>query len=175
MNSFFRRFSSRHKFGVSHFDPSRVKLRFMQNLSSFKFGALELHRLVTGPVQENCYLVRHQSNAALLVDPGDDAATILGLVNTTNSSVKAILLTHAHFDHIGAVQEVRGKLGVDVWLHPDAREQYAQGHFSAARWNLPFTQPEPADHDLNPGNWHSDGLEFAVLLTPGHAPGHVSL
>ena len=96
----------------------------MQRLSTFKFGHLELHRLVTGPVQENCYLVRHESGAAVLVDPGEDAADILELVSKTNSSLKAILLTHAHFDHIGAVQEVRTQLSVDVWLHSEAREQY---------------------------------------------------
>jgi hydroxyacylglutathione hydrolase len=147
----------------------------MESLSNFKFGALELHRLVTGPVQENCYIVRHDSGVAVLVDPGDDAATILETIIKTNSSIKAILLTHAHFDHIGAVQELRTKLGVDVWLHPDAREQYANGHVSAARWNLPFHQPEPAENDLVPGDWKIDPLEFTVLFTPGHAPGHVSL
>ena len=147
----------------------------MQRLSTFKFGHLELHRLVTGPVQENCYLVRHESGAAVLVDPGEDAADILELVSKTNSSLKAILLTHAHFDHIGAVQEVRTQLSVDVWLHSEAREQYLQGHLAAARWNMPFTQPDAPEHELLAGTWILEPLEFEVLFTPGHAPGHVSL
>ena len=147
----------------------------MQRLSTFKFGHLELHRLVTGPVQENCYLVRHESGAAVLVDPGEDAADILELVSKTNSSLKAILLTHAHFDHIGAVQEVRTQLSVDVWLHSEAREQYLQSHLAAARWNMPFTQPDAPEHELLAGTWKSGELEFEVLFTPGHAPGHISL
>ena len=141
----------------------------MQRLSTFKFGHLELHRLVTGPVQENCYLVRHESGAAVLVDPGEDAADILELVSKTNSSLKAILLTHAHFDHIGAVQEVRTQLSVDVWLHPEAREQYLQGHLAAVRFQIPFTQPDAPEHELLAGTWKSGELEFEVLFTPGHA------
>ena len=58
----------------------RVKLRDMQRLDSFSFGALELFRLVTGPVQENCYLLRHETGAAVLVDPGEDAADGLNAV-----------------------------------------------------------------------------------------------
>jgi hydroxyacylglutathione hydrolase len=142
---------------------------------SFTFGKLKLHRLVTGSVQENCYLLRHETGAAVLVDPGDDAAEILEMVEKTNSNVKAILLTHAHFDHIGAVQATREALKVDVWLHPEARGQYDQSHQAAARWNIPFTQPEAPDHDLQPGTWTLGELEFEVLFTPGHAPGHVSL
>jgi hydroxyacylglutathione hydrolase len=152
-----------------------VRLRHMQRLDSFTFGALELFRLVTGPVQENCYLLRHESGAAALVDPGEDASDILELVQKTNSSVKAILLTHAHFDHVGAVQATREALNVEVWLHPEARGQYDQSHLAAQRWNIPFTQPDAPDHELNPGTWKFDELEFEVLLTPGHAPGHVSL
>jgi hydroxyacylglutathione hydrolase len=147
----------------------------MQRLDAFTFGNFELHRLVTGPVQENCYLIRHETGAAVLVDPGEDAAEILELVQKTNSSVKAILLTHAHFDHVGAVQETREALKVDVWLHSEARSQFLQSHQAAARWNIPFTQPEAPDQELLPGTWTLGELELEVLFTPGHAPGHVSL
>jgi hydroxyacylglutathione hydrolase len=147
----------------------------MKRLTSFDFGNLELHRLVTGPVQENCYLIRHETGVAVLIDPGEDSADILELVQKTNSSVKAILLTHAHFDHIGAVEATREALKVEVWLHPEARDQFMQSHLAAARWNIPFTQPDAPDHDLNAGTWQLGELEFEVLFTPGHAPGHVSL
>ncbi len=154
---------------------SGVRLRDMQRLKSFNFGKLELFRLVTGPVQENCYLLRHDSGAAILVDPGEDAADILELVKKTNSSVIAILLTHAHFDHVGAVQATREALNVDVWLHPEARGQYDQSHLAAQRWNMPFTQPEAPDEELQSGTWKLGELELEVLFTPGHAQGHVSL
>jgi hydroxyacylglutathione hydrolase len=152
-----------------------VKLQDMQRLNSFTFGNLELFRLVTGPVQENCYLLRADTGAAVLVDPGEDAADILELVKKTNSSVKAILLTHAHFDHVGAVQATREALKVEVWLHPEARDQFMQSHLAAARWNIPFAQPDAPDHELLVGAWQLGELELEVLFTPGHAPGHVSL
>ncbi len=152
-----------------------VRMRDMQRLDSFGFAALELFRLVTGPVQENCYLLRHKAGAAVLVDPGEDAADILEVVQKTNSSVKGILLTHAHFDHVGAVQATREALNVDVWLHPEARDQFMQSHLAAKRWNIPFIQPGAPDHELPAGTWQLGDLEFEVLFTPGHAPGHVSL
>jgi hydroxyacylglutathione hydrolase len=147
----------------------------MQRVSTIDFGKLELHRLVTGPVQENCYLIRHDSGIAVLVDPGEDAADILEMVQKTNSNVKAILLTHAHFDHVGAVQATREALKLEVWLHPEARDQFMQSHLAAARWNIPFTQPDAPDQELLAGTWKLGELEFEVLFTPGHAPGHVSL
>lgn len=156
------------------FQP-HVKLLDMQRLDSFTFGNLELFRLVTGPVQENCYLLRHDSGTAILIDPGEDAAEILELVKKTNSSVNAILLTHAHFDHIGAVQATREPLNVEVWLHPEARDQFMQSHLAAQRWNIPFSQPDAPDHELQAGTWQLGELELEVLFTPGHAPGHVSL
>ena len=147
----------------------------MKRLSSFAFGDVQVHRLVTGPVQENAYLVVGSDQRAVLVDPGDDANDLLELIRQTNAKPEAILLTHAHFDHIGAVQAVREALEIPVYLHPDARDQYVQAALAAARWNLPFTQPQPADHDLLPGMLEVAGLVFQVLFTPGHAPGHVSL
>ena len=147
----------------------------MKRLSSFVFGTIQVHRLVTGPVQENAYLVMGADAQGVLVDPGDDADDLLALIRQTGAKPEAILLTHAHFDHIGAVQPVREALEVPVYLHPDANAQYAQAGLAAARWNLPFHQPEAADHELLPGLLEIAGLTFTVLFTPGHAPGHVSL
>ncbi len=147
----------------------------MKRLTSFAFSDVQLHRLVTGPVQENAYLVVGSDRRAVLVDPGDDAQDLLELIRQTNVQLEAILLTHAHFDHIGAVQAIREALEVPVYLHPDATTQYMQAGLAAARWNLPFTQPRPADRELLPGTLEAAGLPFQVLFTPGHAPGHVSL
>jgi glyoxylase-like metal-dependent hydrolase (beta-lactamase superfamily II) len=147
----------------------------MKRLSSFAFGDVQVHRLVTGPVQENAYLVVGSDQRAVLIDPGDDAQDLLELIRQTNARLEAILLTHAHFDHIGAVQAIREALEVLVYLHPDATSQYIQADLAAARWNLPFRQPQPADRELLPGTLGVAGLEFQVLFTPGHAPGHISL
>ncbi|NJK44439.1 MAG: MBL fold metallo-hydrolase [Pleurocapsa sp. SU_196_0] len=147
----------------------------MNRLSSFTFSDLSVHRLVTGPIQENTYLIRASSGEAVLVDPGDDAPDILELVNRTNSRVLGVLLTHAHFDHVGAVQPVRETLEIPVYLHREAWSQYSQASSAAARWNLPFVQPAPPDLELPEGAFSLGTLAFRNLFTPGHAPGHLAL
>jgi hydroxyacylglutathione hydrolase len=145
----------------------------VRRYENFAFPGTTLHRLVTGVAQENCFLVQWDGEG-LLVDPGDDGRDILELVQQSGARVTAILLTHAHFDHIGAVQEVRGALGASVFLHPEAEEQYRRAGELAATWGLPFRQPEPADGALPVGPLPlGRGLEGR--FTPGHAPGHVSI
>jgi hydroxyacylglutathione hydrolase len=147
----------------------------MKRHEQFEFGTVTVHRLVTGPIEENAYIVLSADARGVIVDPGDDAQNILALAQASNAVIEAILVTHAHFDHIGAVEAVRRSLKVPVYLHPDARSQWDQSGLAAARWNLPFEQPGPPDRDLETGKLKIAGLMFDVLPTPGHAQGHVSL
>jgi glyoxylase-like metal-dependent hydrolase (beta-lactamase superfamily II) len=147
----------------------------MKRHAQFEFGPITVHRLVTGPIEENAYIVLGADAHGVIVDPGDDAGDILALVREHGAKPEAILLTHAHFDHVGAVEAVRRALEIPVWLHTEAGAQYAQAGLSAARWNLPFVQPSPPDHTLEIGSLEIAGIAFDVLPTPGHAPGHVSL
>ena len=147
----------------------------MNQCSSFTFADITVDCLVTGPVQENTYLVRHASGDAVLVDPGDDPDDILELVRLTDAKVLMILLTHAHFDHIGAVQATRVALRAPVCLHEDAWTPYSRAHISAERFSIPFTQPDSPDFKLELGALNIGALEFTALFTPGHAPGHVAL
>jgi hydroxyacylglutathione hydrolase len=130
--------------------------------------------MVTGQIQENAYLVRHISGDALLVDPGDDAGQILALLTRESVQVRAILLTHAHFDHIGAVQACREALGCKVYMHQDAFDPYSRAHMAPARFGLPFTQPQPPDEPLEAGKHSFGQLELTALFTPGHAAGHLA-
>ncbi|MCP2015318.1 glyoxylase-like metal-dependent hydrolase (beta-lactamase superfamily II) [Deinococcus sp. HSC-46F16] len=137
-------------------------------------GAARVWSLPTGPLQENAVLVAGAGNEGFLFDPGDDAERILALVCGSGVTVRGILLTHAHFDHIGAVQPVREALGVPVWLHPADRPLYRLGAASAARWNLPFTQPADPEHEITQGQTFTAGdLTLTARELPGHAPGHV--
>lgn len=140
----------------------------------FTHGPLRVWSLPTGPIQENAVLIAGEQGQGFLIDPGDDAGRIAALVAGSGVTVTGILLTHAHFDHIGAVQPLREQLGVPVWLHPADRDLYALGAQSAARWNLPFTQPAPPDHDITGGQTFTAGdLTLTARHLPGHAPGHV--
>ncbi|GGI82957.1 MBL fold metallo-hydrolase [Deinococcus wulumuqiensis] len=137
-------------------------------------GPVRLWSLPTGPLQENALLVAGARNQGFLIDPGDDAARILDLVRTAGVEVQAILLTHAHFDHIGAVQPVREALGVPVYLHPADLPTYHLGAASAGRWNLPFVQPADPDQGIAQGQTFTAGdLTLTARELPGHAPGHV--
>lgn len=147
----------------------------MRRLSTFEFDALRVHRLVAGPLQENAYLVAGADGGGFLVDPGDDAGDILELLGRAGARPAAVLLTHAHFDHVGAVAAVRAALGVPVYLHPDARGQLDAAPLAAERWGFAIEPPGPPNRDLIPGPLEIGGLALAVLHTPGHAPGHVSL
>ncbi|UBV42251.1 MBL fold metallo-hydrolase [Deinococcus taeanensis] len=140
----------------------------------FTHGPLRLWSVTTGPIQENALLIAGTDGQGFLIDPGDDAGRLLTLVRGTGVAVQGILLTHAHFDHIGAVQPLREALRVPVWLHPADLELYRAGAQSAARWNLPFTQPADPEHEITAGQTFTAGdLTLTARALPGHAPGHV--
>lgn len=137
-------------------------------------GNVRVWTLPTGPLQENAVLVAGADQKGFLFDPGDDAERILQLVKDTGVTVEAILLTHAHFDHIGAVQPVREALRVPVHLHPADLPLYTNAHAAAARWNLPFNQPEAPEHQISQGQTFRAGdLTLTARELAGHAPGHV--
>ncbi|WP_188964218.1 MBL fold metallo-hydrolase [Deinococcus aquiradiocola] len=148
----------------------------MTQVPVYAHGPLRVSTLVTGPVQENAVLVWGPEGQGFLIDPGDDAGQVLAWVRALEVQVQAILLTHAHFDHIGAVQPVREALSVPVYLHADGLDLYAQGAQSAARWNLPFVQPDAPEHGIVQGQtFVAGGLTLTARELPGHAPGHVVL
>ncbi|MFC4638722.1 MBL fold metallo-hydrolase [Deinococcus hohokamensis] len=141
---------------------------------SFVHGDARVWSTPTGPLQENAVLVAGAEGQGFLIDPGDDPARLLALIDSAGVTVQGILLTHAHFDHIGAVQPLREALGVPVWLHPADRPLYDLGAASAARWNLPFEQPAAPDHDITQDQAFQAGdLVLRARELPGHAPGHV--
>ncbi|HEX8726697.1 MAG TPA: MBL fold metallo-hydrolase [Gemmatimonadaceae bacterium] len=136
---------------------------------------IRIHSEVVGPFQENCYLVVDDASArAVLVDPGDEAGRILAMVAASGAALEAIWLTHAHLDHVGAINGVRRVHAVPVFLHPLDRPLYDRAAEVAAIYGVPFEQPEPPDRELAEGGVLTVGTaRFSVLHTPGHAPGHV--
>ena len=79
--------------------------------------ALDVRMLTVGPLQENCFLVRAdpEATSAVMVDPGEEAARLVAAIEEAGVALEAILLTHCHFDHIGAVAPVARATGADVW------------------------------------------------------------
>ncbi|HEU4740779.1 MAG TPA: MBL fold metallo-hydrolase [Meiothermus sp.] len=134
---------------------------------------MKVHSLTVGPLQENTYLLVGQDGRGVIVDPGDEAGRILAEVLRVGLRPEAILLTHAHFDHLGAVAPLAEDLSLPVYLHPKDLELYRYAPEAAARWGLSVPRPpEPAEF-LTQNQTLDFGLGLQVLFLPGHAPGHV--
>ncbi|HWO84780.1 MAG TPA: MBL fold metallo-hydrolase [Solirubrobacterales bacterium] len=138
--------------------------------------ALAVEMLTVGPVAENCFLLRPQGGDRLLiVDPGEEAERILAAVEATGASVEAILLTHCHFDHVGAVAPVAKATGAPVYC-PEIEVPILADIMAFVPWEGfgPFESYE-ADEVLRGGETlELAGLELDVVFTPGHSPGHVT-
>jgi hydroxyacylglutathione hydrolase len=136
---------------------------------------IEILQLSLGPLQTNCYIVAcKETMKAAVIDPSWDGRNIATLASERGYIISHILLTHAHFDHVGGLAELKKETAVPIYIHPDALPMLAQATESAARFNLSLPTPPPADEMLAEGDVIVVGqLQLEVLFTPGHAPGHV--
>ena len=132
--------------------------------------------LTVGPVQENCFLVRQEgSDRAVIVDPGEEAPRLLQAIEQWGVTLDAILLTHTHFDHVGAVAPVAKATGAPVYC-PQLERPVLADIMRYVPWPGfgPFESYE-ADHLLAGGEkLELAGFDIDVIFTPGHSPGHVS-
>jgi len=138
---------------------------------------IDVRMFTVGPVQENCFVVRERGSAsAVLVDPGDEADRLLGALEQLGvQTVEAILITHTHFDHVGAVAPVARATGAPVYC-PARETQVLANIMDFVPWPGfgPFESYD-ADHTVEGGETlELAGLSFEVIFTPGHSPGHVT-
>jgi hydroxyacylglutathione hydrolase len=138
---------------------------------------IDARMFTVGPVQENCYFVRLAgSDRAVIVDPGDEADRLLEALKALQiTTVDAILLTHTHFDHVGAVAPVARATGAPVYC-PELETQVLADINSYVRWPG-FGPFESYDADETVGGGETldlAGLQFEVSFVPGHSPGHVA-
>ncbi len=138
---------------------------------------IDARMFTVGPVQENCYVVRPAGGSrAVIVDPGDEADRILEALDALDiETVEAILLTHTHFDHVGAVAPVARATGAPVYC-PELETAVLANIMDYVPWPGfgPFESYD-ADHTVKGGETLDlAGLRFDVSFTPGHSPGHLS-
>ena len=144
---------------------------------------MRIEAIITGPFQANTYLIwREVCEQAILIDPGDDADLLISRLKDSNLQLAAILVTHAHLDHIGAVQELRDWSKAPVCLPEKERKALSWLPESYSLFGLPRRPVPTIDHWLNS---HQEklsevipllktvDLDVVVHCTPGHSPGSV--
>lgn len=138
--------------------------------------SLLIETIVTGPFMENTYLVaRGRDEPCVLIDPGDDADVISGRIEDLGLRPEIILNTHGHLDHIGAVPEMRRRYGIPFAIHPGDAPMLVNVNDHARMFGLDGYEDPEVDRDLVAGETvTAAGIDFEVIFTPGHAPGHVT-
>src|ERR1700733_12961616 len=133
--------------------------------------------LPVGMLQCNCSVIGDpQTREALVVDPGDEADKILAILAKHRLTVKAIVSTHAHIDHVGGLRKMQQATGAPVLMHGDDMELYRHLDVQAAWIGLRAPDPAEVDKLLREGDTLRWGrFEASVLHTPGHTPGSISL
>ncbi len=131
--------------------------------------------LVTGPVQENCYLI-WKEDFLLIIDPGAEAARLIAEIEKTGAKPAAILLTHTHYDHIGAVDHLRDYYQIPVYVSPLEQEWLSDPmkNLSGRHPELGTITARPAEFELELKEYEIAGMSFKVVATPGHSIGSVS-
>jgi hydroxyacylglutathione hydrolase len=138
---------------------------------------IDARMFTVGPVAENCFIVREKgSSRGLIVDPGDEADKLLNAIEQLGiETVEAILVTHTHFDHIGAVAPVAAATGAPVWC-PEIEVPVLADIMAFVPWpGFGPYESYNADHTVKGGETlELAGLTIDVIFTPGHSPGHVT-
>ncbi len=136
-------------------------------------SALNIETLVVGPFEVNCYIIWDESDRiGVVIDPGDEDERIVEVINRHDVTIRAILLTHGHGDHIAAVEPLKGQYGIPLYIGKDDREMLQSPSANvSALYGQPITCPPP-DYLLNDKDVFKIGsLEFNVIATPGHTRG----
>lgn len=136
-----------------------------------------IKRLVVGPLEENSYIVGDEKTKdAVVIDPGDEGDRINDMIKDEGFKVSAIICTHAHFDHVGAVGDIKAATGAKILMHKDDVKTYGMARDQGAIWGFEVDDLPAPDGFLDEGDEVKvGGLSFKVLHTPGHSPGGICL
>ncbi|MGV3488844.1 MAG: MBL fold metallo-hydrolase [Tuberibacillus sp.] len=134
-------------------------------------------QLPLGAIQTNAYIIEDENKNALIIDPGDEFHVIKACVEENDLKPLAVLLTHAHFDHIGALDDVRSEWQIPAYLHKNEADWLTDPQKNGSK-HFPIIEDlvlRPAEKIIeNAGSIKVESFSFEVLETPGHSPGSVS-
>jgi hydroxyacylglutathione hydrolase len=131
--------------------------------------------LPLGPLQTNCYVLGCMTTSkAAVIDPSWAGHLIFDRLTAEGWTLDKILLTHAHFDHVGGLAELKRLADAPIYIHPEAVPMLAMAEAAGQLWGIGIEPCPPADQLLEDDQIIPLGeLDLTVLYTPGHAPGHV--
>lgn len=133
---------------------------------------MKVKRIPVGFNKTNCYLIKLVDSDGLLIDPGGDGDKIIEEINIMGISIKKIILTHGHFDHIGALDYLRDTLQAEVYIHELDGEMLVDPSKNLSSLFGSDIKARPADYLLKDGDMING---FKVIHTPGHTQGGISL
>lgn len=138
---------------------------------------MHIEQIKTGMIEENCYLV-YNDEALLIIDPGEDAAKIKTQIEKTQQQPVAILLTHTHYDHIGAVEELRQFYQIPVYVSPLEQSWLGDPILNLSGLgrhdDIANIIVSPAEYEFEMKPYRIGNMTFRVVPTPGHSIGSVS-
>ncbi len=137
-------------------------------------GKLTIRSFAVMPFDENCYVVSDETGEGVVIDPGGMASAILAYIREAQLSIKAVLDTHGHCDHIGANDEIRDATGAPLYIHKADAPMLSDMRLNLSAFMGFKALSRPAEHLLSEGDKISFGQsELEVLHTPGHTIGGV--
>jgi hydroxyacylglutathione hydrolase len=136
-----------------------------------------IQEFIVGPLENNCYIISDEkSKETFVVDPGDEPDRIIDFIREKGLTLKYIVCTHAHYDHVGAVPELKQETGAQIVIHHNEMDLYTHIEKQGMMWGGELDPLPAADIIVEEGSILAIGdLKFEVLHTPGHTPGGICL
>lgn len=138
---------------------------------------VKIESITVGSLEVNCYIVYDAATGeAMVIDPGDEPDRIMEVISGLGLKVKYIVCTHTHFDHVGAVPEVKRATGAKIVIHSGEKDIYEAAKDMGAFWGYELEDLPAPDMLVKEGDTIEVGdAKFTVFHTPGHSPGGICL
>ncbi len=130
---------------------------------------MKIKKMMLGSYQTNCFIVTGEDNRCFIVDPGDNGKKISTYINENELHVDAILLTHGHFDHVGAVEYLYNAYKCDIYCHSDTTTVLRDSKLNLSNFQFPFVIELETKEIID--STTIAGIEVKWLYLPGHCPG----